>query len=65
MMTIAQAESKDSDSPDADFLEFLAEVEEATGEGFSAWLATDSNADALIPAKLKALNNADGSKTKE
>ena len=29
------------DEVDADFLEFLAEMEEATGSGFDAWLNTD------------------------
>lgn len=35
----------DNNQPDADFLEFLAEVDEATGDGFETWLETDAAAD--------------------
>lgn len=45
MMTTAQAENIDKTHPDADFLEFLAEVDEATGVGFDSWLETDTAAD--------------------
>jgi len=42
-----QAENTDVEKelPDADFLEFLAEVETETGDGFTAWLETNMEAD--------------------
>lgn len=40
-----QANTIEEDEVDADFLEFLAEVDEATGDGFEIWLKADTNAD--------------------
>jgi len=40
-MTISTVAAND-DEIDADFLEFLADMEEATGSGFEAWLNDDS-----------------------
>ena len=36
MFTTAQAEQVEESQPDAEFLEFLAEVDEATGDGFES-----------------------------
>ncbi len=44
MMT-ALADSSNDDSLDAEFLEFLADVEESTGEGFYLWLEFDTEAE--------------------
>lgn len=41
---IAKAESSEDVQPEADFLEFLAEVEDATGDdGFEIWLKANPN----------------------
>lgn len=45
LMMTTQADSPNDDSLDAEFLEFLAEVEESTGEGFDLWLEFDTEAD--------------------
>ena len=45
VLTTARAEQVEELHPDADFLEFLAEVDEATGDGFESWLETDAVAD--------------------
>lgn len=35
------ANANQNESVDADFLEFLAEMEEVTGNGFNTWLESD------------------------
>ena len=45
LMSYTQANTIEDDEIDAEFLEFLAEVDEATGEGFDIWLQTESKAD--------------------
>ncbi len=41
----ANANQEDTEEASADFLEFLADVEENTGDGFEAWLDENSNED--------------------
>jgi len=48
LITAVQAEAIDEIPADADFLEFLAEVDEATGDGFEQWLETETAADTAI-----------------
>jgi hypothetical protein len=36
------ANTNNTDGIDSDFLDFLAEMEEVTGEGFENWLETDT-----------------------
>ena len=43
-----KADPKDDELPSADFLNFLSEVEDATGDGFETWLETDTTADSDI-----------------
>lgn len=45
LITSVQANTNNEELPDADFLVFLAEVDEATGDGFDTWLETDTAAD--------------------
>jgi len=42
-LVIANDQDTSDDQVDADFLEFLADMEEATGSGFYAWLNEDLN----------------------
>jgi len=37
--------NKNQEEIDSDFLEFLADMEEVTGDGFENWLETDTAAD--------------------
>ena len=46
-MPVAQANTGEEEQPGADFLEFLAEVEDATGDRFESWLETETAADSL------------------
>jgi len=48
LMSYTQANTIEDDEIDAEFLEFLAEVDEATGDGFDTWLATTTKADNAI-----------------
>lgn len=50
-MHVATAQANQNEAPelveveteaDADFLTFLADIEEATGDGFEQWIETDS-----------------------
>ena len=47
-VAITQADTSEDFQADANFLEFLAEVDEATGDGFDTWLATTTKADNAI-----------------
>lgn len=40
-----KADQQGDELPSADFLDFLSEVEDATGDGFETWLETESDAD--------------------
>jgi len=45
LVVTVKADQKDDELPSADFLDFLSEVEDATGDGFETWLETDTAAD--------------------
>ena len=45
LLTVAQADTSENQQPDADFLEFLAEMDEVTGDGFETWLTETTSTD--------------------
>ena len=44
-MMNTSAQAKEEESPSADFLDFLMEVEDATGDAFETWLETTLDED--------------------